>query len=177
MLERLPVQIDPYRLAQSGQWLKGELSLTSMGRLLPSILPGDDAVTVELHFVRDPSGWTVIDGVVQGALRLDCHRCMQEMALPVDLKLKLAVINDRSEMEQLPEHYDPLLLEESTVVLSDIIEDELILLLPIVPMHDESDCEASEILNGLTDEMQQAVAEEKESKRDNPFAVLAELKR
>lgn len=177
MLERLPVQIDPHRFAQSGRMLKGTIPLSQMERLSPLLLASDEVATVGLSFSRDTAGWTVIKGSIQASFRLNCQRCMQEGVFPTEITLLMAVIADSNEAERLPDYYEPLLMEESTVVLSDIIEDELLLMLPIVPMHDESSCDATSILNGMSSEMENALANEKKSEVDNPFAVLAELKR
>lgn len=71
----------------------------------------------------------------------------------------------------LPEIYEPIEFNPfGEVDLRDVVEDELMLTLPLVPMHDPEHCEVS-------------VAEQvfgklpAEAEKPNPFAVLANLKR
>ena len=67
----------------------------------------------------------------------------------------------------LPDEYEPLQVEHEPTHFGDIIEDELILALPIAPMHDKSDCAAWE---------PPEVPVEAEEAKQNPFSVLAKLK-
>ena len=74
--------------------------------------------------------------------------------------------NDDDEAGELDEAFDPLLAEERGVSLMDLVEDELILALPVVPLHE--DCE------GPQHDDATVVASESS---DNPFAALEALKK
>ena len=73
--------------------------------------------------------------------------------------------------EALPEAYEPIEVNEfGEIDLLAMVEDEIILSLPVVPVHDSEHCEVSEadmVFGELPDEAQ----------KPNPFAVLASLKR
>jgi len=75
------------------------------------------------------------------------------------------------EAAELPEEYDPLLVAGERVRLADLVEDELILALPQIPMHDPGECQAAAV---GTDS---AAAPEGTAERASPFASLAELRR
>ncbi|MGA1691337.1 MAG: YceD family protein, partial [Sedimenticolaceae bacterium] len=114
----------------------------------------------------------VIESHVEGELQIICQRCLGAMPLPIDSDWQLAVVTGFQQAEQLPEEYDPLLVEEDTIVLRDLIEDELILAVPSAARHEPDQCAVQ-----LTD-YQEEVEEETEAPEasDNPFAVLAQMK-
>jgi uncharacterized protein len=77
---------------------------------------------------------------------------------------------DIDELE-LPEAYEPVEVDEhGEVNLLQLFEDELIISLPIVPLHAEDACTVTE------DDMTFGKLKP-EQERQNPFAVLQELKR
>ena len=72
---------------------------------------------------------------------------------------------------ELPEAYEPVEVDEhGEVNLLQLFEDELIISLPIVPLHAEDACTVTE------DDMTFG-KRKPEQERQNPFAVLQELKR
>ena len=113
----------------------------------------------------------MIEGHVEGELQIVCQRCLGAMPLPINSDWQLAVVTGFQQAEQLPEEYDPLLVEEDTIVLRDLIEDELILAVPSAARHEPDQCATQ-----ITD--YQEVVEEAEAPEasDNPFAVLALMK-
>lgn len=166
---RLPVQIDPLRLARQGQSFAGRLSLEGMRRLAPSLVDSEGEVEVELEFGVDAEGIAFLHGRLQTSVHVVCQRCLETMDLPLRSEWYLGLISSEAEVERLPGHYEPLLVEEGPLHLSDIVEDELILLLPAIPRHAEGACQAQEYAAGKEDTGEAA--------RDNPFAVLASLKK
>lgn len=171
--ERLPVRIDPERLAETGRSLRGRLPLADLSRLAESLVDTDGAVTIELEFGIDPVGVRYMRGRIEAQVRLICQRCMEPMEYRLEANLNVGLASDEAHAELLPESYEPMVVSHEPLFLQDIIEDELILSLPIVPRHEPENCPATKVLE------QAAVGEEKEvedGKADNPFAILAKLK-
>ncbi len=94
-----------------------------------------------------------------------CQRCMQAMPVRVDAEVHIALLRQGEDEDSVADEYETLIIDESLMSLRDLVEDELILALPLVAMHETRDCNVS-----LPEE--QAETEN----RPNPFAVLAELK-
>ncbi|MGD9389990.1 MAG: YceD family protein [Thioalkalispiraceae bacterium] len=168
----LPLKIDPIRLAETGREFSGRLAIRHMHRLKPLLLSEDGEVQLELKFGVDEVGTRYLQGHLTTNLVLECQRCLDKMTFPVDKEMCLAFVRSEYEAEQLPEEYDPHIVEQTPVALVDLIEDELILSLPQVPMHEREDCLASKMLEpetapAATDELKQ---------EKNPFEVLATLK-
>ena len=92
---------------------------------------------------------------------------MQPMTHAVDAEVALGLVANRKDLDKVAAHYEPLIVEEVPTLLLPIIEDELLLRVPIVALHEPGECESLPQLN---------VAAEPEVRRENPFAVLAKLK-
>jgi len=171
MKDRLPEHIEPLRLARSQRLLHGRLPLSRMSRLVSSLEDDTGEIDVDLKFDVDVTGIAWMEGHLTGILPLCCQRCMQQLLMPIDVTFKLAMIESESEIERLGEQYEPLLLEDDSLLsVVELVEDELLLALPIVPKHDTVKCNAGE-------EIVEQVVEVKPEQKKNPFAVLADLKR
>lgn len=172
MTERLPVHIDPVRLADQGRSFSGQLALSQMSRLRGMLAGDSGEIRAELEFGKDRRERPVLQGQLRGRLQLVCQRCLQPMEWPVELDFELVIIvADGADTGPDDASDDVLMVESVPMLLADILEDELMLSLPIVPMHALEQCAAA----GLV----QADVTEEQGKADkpNPFAVLAELKR
>ena len=168
----LPLKIDPIRLAETGREFTGRLAIRHMHRLKPLLVSDAGEAQVELRFGVDETGVRYLQGHVTTSLELECQRCLNTMTYPVDKEMLLAFVRSNVEAEQLPEEYDPHLVEQTPLALVDLIEDELILSLPQVPMHEREDCLDSKLLKP---EPAQAATDELK-RDDNPFEILATLK-
>lgn len=165
MLDRLPEQIDPFRLANNGQILEGQVNLSQMPRLLPALQRPNGIVDVKLEFGIDEMGLRFVHGWIKTELILTCQRCLQPMSHKIQAELNLGLVSNRDQADRLPTHYDPLLIESQYVSLIEIVEDELLLGLPIVPTHPLQEC-------GIDSKYQN----KGQSSKENPFAVLEQLK-
>jgi uncharacterized protein len=174
MRDALPHSVDPRRLAELGRELTGSLSLARLPRLSEVVVdaadPGSEYARFELRFHRDASGRDLVEGSVQATLRLRCERCMGVLELPVSGSFTLAVVDGLDEVARLPEDYEPLLPDETTVDPAALVEDELLLAVPAVVRHPDGACHAPdyEAPAGPADDMPE---------KDNPFAVLGALRR
>ncbi len=169
--ERLPVHIDPIRFAETGRVLEGEIPLVGMKRLTDLLLDDGGDVSVKLEFSVDNEGLHVLHGRITSSLELICQRCLDGMVLEIDSDFHLAFVPEGKVEAEVPEHYEPFMLDGELIYLQDIIEDELILALPIVPKHSHQCIE----LDADADE--QKVDEVLTSTEENPFAVLSSLKK
>jgi uncharacterized protein len=165
MLYRLPQRIDPRRLADQGRSLQGDIPLSQMPRLRRSLLTAEGAAHVDLAFGIDGVGTPYVAGTVQARLRLTCQRCLRPLEISVQSRMSLGIVDSEAQAECLPECYEPLLLESRSIALAAMVEDDLILSLPIAPLHPRAVCDAD-----VPAEMAVGPA------RDGPFAVLARLK-
>jgi uncharacterized protein len=170
--ERLPVHIDPMRFAETGRELKGRIALSEMERFSAALLDSSGTAEAEFQFGIDHEGIHYMRGHIRTEVTVECQRCLQSLPLQLEAELLLAIVSENDERE-LPSNYEPLVAGKEPIFLRDIIEDELILSLPIVPKHAEGQCPTD--MNKMAED-QQKDSHGTEGKK-NPFAVLARLKR
>lgn len=96
-------------------------------------------------------------------LQLTCQRCLQGVRWPVERVTQLQLV----ENENAATHVDePLVLESGGINPRAVIEDELILALPVVARHPDSEqCTPNN-----------PAEPEDEPPSNNPFEVLRQLK-
>ncbi len=170
MLDRLPEYIDPIQLAEKRGDLKGKIPLSELGRLADNLLSDAGFVEVSLFFSKE-GRLAKIDGQIKSEIELQCQNCLNAVTWVVDSSVKLGIVTSIDAANRLPEDYDPLIIApEEKKLLKDIIEDELILVLPDFPKH-QHDCLVEKTSLIKTDSLS-----EPHSIRENPFAILAKLK-
>ncbi|HEY5702226.1 MAG TPA: YceD family protein [Gammaproteobacteria bacterium] len=161
----LPQTIEPARLAMSGEKLAGQYAIDEMSRLVERLHDQSGIVDFHLAFKRDEDQkLTLITGDVSTEVSLICQRCLEPMSLSMKSQVNLGVIRKSVDLSILPRGCEPLYEEDAPFVLRDLIEDELILALPLAVMHEQNGCEATKLL----DELNKSVIR-------NPFSVLEKL--
>ncbi|TVP92259.1 MAG: metal-binding protein [Pseudomonadaceae bacterium] len=167
----IPEFIDPRRLADRGVALQGSISADRLPRLLAAVNAVTDEVIVELNFARDEQGLTTLHGHYQAIVEMTCQRCLEGVTLPLDSRCEVGFVVSDEAAKQLPRHYEPVIVDDEKLNLLSLIEEELLLALPAVPMHPLDKCQHPD---GFEPDEE---PEEEAAERPNPFSVLAKLKR
>ncbi len=165
----LPESIDVWRAAGGRRIYEGQVGLASLKRLLPSLTDGESNCSFRLAFERDASGQALVQLTASTQLPLQCQRTLERFLLPVEVNQTLGLIrNEADEAALLPEVEPVLVPDNGMMRLLDLIEDELILAVPVLPVSPGTD---------PLDHVEEVdEAEEAGASRPNPFAVLASLK-
>ncbi|MFU8788035.1 MAG: YceD family protein [Methylobacter sp.] len=170
MLARLPEYIDPLHLADKRGELKGQIPVSSLDRLADMLFDDTGAVAVELFFGRE-GRLAKVEGQLETVLELKCQNCLQAVQWPVKHSVKLGVVTSIDQADRLLEDYEPLLVNgEERILLKNIVEDELLLILPTFPKH-AYNCLAQEFVN-----KEDLLQNQQPSLPENPFSILAKLK-
>lgn len=114
--------------------LAGELPADSMTRLRKAVVSIGSAVTVDLQLAHVGSGCRM-EGKIACTLGLRCVRCLGEVRVRVDPDVRLMVGSASEGSTEVPEGYDLYEYEGSSLELAQLVEDELLLALPLVPRH------------------------------------------
>jgi uncharacterized protein len=160
----LPERVDASRMVQARRSFQGKLPLASFRRLRESLAAAEGDADFDLEFGRDEFGVAFLAVRVDADLPLMCQRTLEVYPQRVHVDQRLGLIGDESEEAALPPGYEPLLILDGTVNPADVIEDELILALPVVPLKPGAPLEWHD----------EGVEEDSEP---NPFASLAKLKK
>ncbi|MCW5584298.1 MAG: DUF177 domain-containing protein [Gammaproteobacteria bacterium] len=138
-----------------------------MQRLSLNVVPSEAMVNAKLKFGVDEQGITFLTGHLETQLTLQCQRCLEPFTYEIMSHFTLGVVNTLDEANALPEQYEPALATEGNLALRELIEDEIILNLPIIPRHEPEDCKVKLPL---------ADSGWEQGKGENPFHVLQSLK-
>jgi uncharacterized protein len=167
MSDGLPQRIDPYRLAEQRRELRGTMSLADMRRIAPLLSSAAGEVQVEMRFGIDERRVHYVRGHVSAALEMTCQRCLGRIGVPVEADFALGVVRSEAEGERLGEEYEALVAAQGPLALADVVEDELILALPVVALHETECAPQAEAPAPVPAELE----------RRSPFEALRELKK
>jgi uncharacterized protein len=165
---QLPESIDPIQLAERGAHLTGTLPLKSMPRMAQGSLPGSGDVIVDLSFERSEGEKIfLMHGALHVHLRVTCQRCLEAMDLELEASPWVILMKAGERLARNESDTD-ILVVDKPLSLSALVEDELLLAMPMVPMHDLNQCPAKSYVARV-----RGVGE----KGKNPFAVLGKMKK
>jgi len=167
MINHLPDRLDLYAAAEAGREWRGRIELVRLTRALPLLDSTEGMLEVALELGRDEDGTHFLAGSIQGRLVLRCQRCLEPMDYPLEATFRLGLVHGQEQMQRLSDRYEPLLITSEPASLAEIITDEVLLALPIVPLHGGMSTCRPPAMDGQTPAG---------DRRDNPFAVLAQLK-
>lgn len=168
---QLPATIDLIQLAERGARLTGTLPLKSMPRLAQICDDGSGNVFVDLAFERGEGEEVLLmHGTLRVCLRVTCQRCLRGMDLELEASPWLILLRSSERQDMLEEEPD-VLVADKPVSLSALVEDELLLALPMVPRHELSRCPARVHMAGETG----IDPSKTEDGRTKPFSVLSKL--
>lgn len=168
----LPSQIDIRKLTTKGVEISSDFSPSVMSRLSSLLANTDGRVQADLSFYIDEDRKRRVDGRVTAQLNVVCQRCLEPVLITVNSDFNLAILWTDDEAKNLSRSLDPLIVGEELVDLADIVEEELILSLPIVSYHNSDKCQEAPLSFGEAENL----PVEPEQQKENPFKVLAQLK-
>lgn len=153
-------------VAQS-QAYRGELPVRSFERLRSLLADAGGEVQVSLQASK-ARGHARLSGTLDGALTLRCQRCEKPYAWPMHVDVDLRLVDTEEEEQSALHEADPYLVQDDSLPLREIVEDELLLALPMLPR-----CESCE--NAIQASPAAPADESGDVRREqNPFAALKE---
>jgi uncharacterized protein len=172
-----PLHLDVEAFAAEAGELQGAWPLASLDRLAdaahPDARPGPSdaagwAARGESRPVRGAPQQTWLHLSAHAQLALVCQRCLGPLPTRLATERSFLFVADEAVAAELDaDHEDDVLALTRSLDLRSLVEDELLLALPLVPRHDV----CPEPLPMADD------ADASEPERAHPFAALAALKR
>ncbi|WGL17011.1 YceD family protein [Microbulbifer bruguierae] len=165
----LPRRIDARKLVQREQQLDGTVPSDALPRLVSSTESIDGDVQVQLAFGRDLQRNQIASGHLEVQVHLLCQRCLQPVTERIEAEVNWGFVWTEEQGNALPKSLDPVIQEGDELDLYQVLEDEILLNLPMVAYH-EVECVSRDDLQSS------GKAAEAEEQRENPFKVLEQLK-
>ena len=167
MKDHLPDRLDLFAAAEAGRIIRGRVQLASLERVLPLTASGTGELDVVLELGRDQEGTRYLAGSIKGVLALQCQRCLDPMEYPLNVRFRLGLVQNPDDVQYLADRYEPLIVTPEPAQITEVISDEVLLALPIAPLHEDM---------GNCREVAADYHASADAQRDNPFAVLEQLK-
>ena len=167
MLKKLPESVDFLKQVERGASYEGVWPLARFERLAEVICSNRGEVRAKLKFAIR-AGTPSLDGRVQAELELSCQRCLDPVKQSVQSDFRFGLIASETEADLLPKEFEPLVVSDGEQSLLQLVEDELLLSLPIVAKH-EAECSDILLKHKNNDSLQQDT--------HRPFAGLKDLMR
>jgi DUF177 domain-containing protein len=122
-----------------------------------------------VHF-RRMAGIAVAELTLSGTARLVCQRCLEPMDVGVEVTTEVGFASAEADVSRVPEELEPVLAPEGRISAGELVEEELLLTLPIVPLHADGEGGACVVADAPP-----LATDGHEAEVQRPFAQLAEL--
>ncbi|TWG85475.1 uncharacterized protein L602_002500000760 [Cupriavidus gilardii J11] len=185
---------DIFEFCRSGGALAGEVAARELPRIIAET-SGDAPASAANEMFRYEMSASVreeaaepgtaarrrlfVDLSVQGRMWLDCQRCLQVYAEPISTSTRFEIVATEAEADAAPMDDDDIdvIAGSRRFDLLALIEDEILLALPVAPKHAVCPAVHDSLVTGNDGSVEaDEAAEPEEEKRPSPFAALASLK-
>jgi uncharacterized protein len=155
--------------ARAGTTLHRSFSDADLPRVVEAGAQPGSAIDARLQFL-EMEGKVAIDGKLSGTATLTCQRCMKPAAVPLRDEFHVVLVSEDS-AEELG-GYEPVVANSARLDVRWLIEEQTLLALPLVPMHEEDQCEQVDV-----DVQRVQTARDPAAPTQKPFENLRDLLR
>lgn len=137
-----PIEVDPRRFCKDAKSWEVQSDVSAFPRLALEFTQGELFCRVTGR--ADALGSLSLKVTIQGQVEMTCQRCLGGMQHTVEIDRTVYLARTEVEMERLDEmpDSDAILVGES-LNLVELVEDEVLLGLPLAAMHEAGQCSAS----------------------------------
>jgi len=130
--------IDGFEFARGGGSLQGAWPLDDFPRLRDSLHASTGELRYEVRGVPQERGRPALRLRLEGALQLVCQRCLEPLEFPLRLEVSLLLATTQAEIDAEPfaAEAPERIVAGREMPVHDLIEDELLLAIPVVPRHE-----------------------------------------
>jgi uncharacterized protein len=125
-------QVNAKELSARAAVLERQFDLGRLERVAQAGALSGTRIDARLQF-GSFEGRTTVDVRVTGRAVLACQRCLQPCDCGVDETALVAIVRD--ELDDVPEGYEPFVGLPEQLSLAALIEEQVLLALPLVPVH------------------------------------------
>lgn len=171
MSNDLPLRFDPLLFANRGRQFAGNIPAKDMPRIMELAPNSDGEIYVTMEFSISSLKFPMVKGTIEGVVVQTCQRCMGNAEVVINSQFQLLLITPDTLELASEEGHEIFEYTEQLITTARLIEDEIILSIPIVAKHEDIEkCESS------VKQWMHEFDEVPTDKKENPFAKLKDLK-
>ena len=167
----LPIQIDPRKLAAQGTELDGFYHADQLQRLNSAVVAVRSPLKVVARFGVDEAGHKVVSGESEVDVDVVCQRCLDPMPLHLNPQFEVEVVWSEDQAERVARQREAWIVGDRYADFRDLLEDEILLALPLVSYHDAGKCTGDALYENEEPPVEDGAVP------DSPFNVLQQLKK
>ena len=133
-------------MSAQGATLSASVRPADLPRLRQFVVAGPGVpaapLAVDVGFQPGPEGFPVVRIQAQGTLHLVCQRCLAPVGWPLVVDVALTVVATDGATSGIASPFDSVVLDaEGDLPLRSVVEDEILAILPLAPLHaNETEC-------------------------------------
>jgi uncharacterized protein len=136
----IPLRVKASQAVTRREAFTGSLALAKLPRLAATLAEPTGELHVELQAMRDDEGQDWLHGEIRGRVPLTCQRGLHAFDWNCDVALSLALVGSEAEEQKLLKDAESYLVEDDELPLRDLVEEEVLLALPMQPRCDDPEC-------------------------------------
>lgn len=133
--DKLPQSVTAKKLVDSGAKLAGFMAADRLARVADAVENIPAKIAVELAFSRNASYKAIIDLQIIGNVEMQCQRCLAPVTVPLKIENSLTIVAHDEEAKSRIKELEPIILEEGILDIDTLVEEEILLGLPLIAMH------------------------------------------
>ena len=132
---------DAMKVALRRAAMAGTMDAATLPRTADRLADGEATITWRIAGVADALGRPALEVSLDGAVALECQRCLRSFAWRVAQRTLLLLARDERELARLDEDdLHEVILAAAPLDPVALVEDELLLTLPFAPHCERDDC-------------------------------------
>ncbi|MFV2031850.1 MAG: DUF177 domain-containing protein [Gammaproteobacteria bacterium] len=165
MQDKLQRRYQIQKEVSRGSCIQGVIESSALVRLTRKLESEQAKIVVQFEFGASDYDCPILTGHLETSLKLECQRCLKGMELPMKIEFKLLI--DAPDELAHESSLDTIYSDNGFIDIFEVVEEELILGLPLVATHGDKSCNEFWRAHNVLPEL---------AVKENPFSVLKKLK-
>lgn len=168
----LPSRVDFRKLAEQRGSVEGPLPVAAFARLSGLLESDAGEISIALAFEPGKGRNPRVSGHCHGAVSMLCQNCLEPVRITLDVDIDVIVVASMEQLIEMDREEDGLVCDGNLLSIVEIVEDDLMVSLPMVPRHEDGQCGETWRPETDTDDNDDGASD-----THRPFAGLEALKK
>ena len=169
----LPAYVNVRQIFTQLTEICGLVSLERLPRFRELLASDSASIHVSMSFTMGKTGRREIIGKLSAESSMICQRCLQPTPLIINEGIRLVLLQSAESVTSLEPEWDPWISTGPRLHLAELVEEQLMLALPMVHVCDEANC-IDKLEYCRPDECDRSCNESR-TPTASPFAILGKL--